>query len=371
MRDKHGSTGKRGAARPWAAALVLAGLSLAAPLRADLGARLNVAAHALAAKTAVAGQPIAIGALQVVGGQAYAAGEQALIEALRQALIETKGLTIRPEGAKPEGADLVLDGQYRAQGQGVSLSLHLHPAAGGADAWARTVWIPDADLPAGEDAGAGSAPVTVPAPPDPQAAADDREPMAAAGAGDREPMAATAAGDGMVVPTLPSSEVPRRRVGRPHRPFHMDLSAGYEAFFPVNSTFKGVVGDHLDGVSLGLNIQDVFLADLATWHADVNGPGTLQALDYYGLDLAVVAPWHLGPVTLYAGPGGRFGSIELSDSAMPNGSVGYGNNGFLGVAGVKVKAGSVGLDLRYSYDLVSSYTGYHAVRLGAFYEFGR
>jgi hypothetical protein len=31
----------------------------------------------------------------------------------------------------------------------------------------------------------------------------------------------------------------------------------------------------------------------------------------------------------------------------------------------------VGLDARYTYDLASSYTGYHTMRLGGFYEFGR
>jgi hypothetical protein len=333
---------------PWAAALLLGALALGAPLRADLGGRLTVAAHALAARPKLARQPLALGSLRAVDGQAYAPGEQALLDALRRALLDSPGLTLRPEGAVASGSDLVLDGDYQAGDGGLSLTLRLHPAAGGDRVWSRTLWIPDADLPAGD-----AAAPAVPAPPAAGAASADPEPMAS--------------DDGMVVPSLRAGQ----RARRPHRPFHLDLSAAYQAFMPLNSSFQAVAGSRQDGVSLGLSIQDWFLADLVAWHRDLNGPGTLQALDYYGVDLAVVAPLHLGPITLYAGPGGRFGSIEVSDSAVDSGSTGFGNNGFVAVGGVKARAGSVGLDLRYSYDLASTYTGYHTIRLGAFYEFGR
>ena len=52
-------------------------------------------------------------------------------------------------------------------------------------------------------------------------------------------------------------------------------------------------------------------------------------------------------------------------------TVNFGDHTRTILAGIKAKVDHVGLDLRYNYDLASSYTGYHAVRLGAFYEFGR
>lgn len=324
--------------RPAILALALAGLVWASPLRADLGGRLTVVAHALAARSGMGREPLALGALQPGDGRSSQRLGQALEGALRRALDADRRLILRPASANPEGADMVLDGVYRSRAAGLSLTLSLHRADGGPDRWTRTLWIPNQDLPAVDEGAAIQA------------------------GGDGEPLAS--GDEGLLVPTLPARA---RRVGRP---FHWDLSVAYQAFFPLNSTFQGVVGQRLDGLSWGMSFQDIFLADFSSWHVDLNGPGSLQALDYYGMDLGLVAPWHLGPLTLYAGPGARIAVIEATDSQLDAGSLGFGNNGFLAVAGVKLKAGPVGLDLRYNYDLASSYTGYHTVRLGAFYEFG-
>ena len=125
-------------------------------------------------------------------------------------------------------------------------------------------------------------------------------------------------------------------------------------------------------MSLGVDIGDVFLWDLDFWNQDVSTLGSAQSLDYNGTDFALVYPFHLGEhFTLYVGPGGRFGEISVNDPALWNGGVGFGNNALEAVAGLKFRADDVGLDLRYSGDLVSSYTGYNTLRLGAFYEFGR
>ena len=49
----------------------------------------------------------------------------------------------------------------------------------------------------------------------------------------------------------------------------------------------------------------------------------------------------------------------------------FGSNALDVVAGLKLRKGDAGLDLRYTGDVVSSYTGFHTVTLGAFYAFGR
>jgi hypothetical protein len=153
----------------------------------------------------------------------------------------------------------------------------------------------------------------------------------------------------------------------------------YKAFLPTNGSFQRVAGKLQNALSLGLNIDDVFLWDVDFWDEGVSGLGTAQNLDYAGMDVALVWPFHLGPFTLYAGPGGRFGEISVYDPTALGGdyysdgsnTVGFGNNALEAVAGAKFTMGNVGLDLRYSGDLVESYTGFNTLRLGAFYEFGR
>jgi hypothetical protein len=170
-----------------------------------------------------------------------------------------------------------------------------------------------------------------------------------------------------VVPMHPRRE--RRRL----QPFNFDLAIGYKAFFPINSTFQGVVGTRLDGLDLGMSFDDSLLVDFNFWSQNVSGLGTATSLDYAGTDIAWVYPLDLGKAfTFYGGPGGRFGSIEVNDPALDHGDgVSFGNNGLTAVAGAKVHVGDAGLDLRYTYDILSSYTGYHTVSLGAFYAFGQ
>jgi len=308
----------------------LSGLALAcclgAPLRADLDGRLGVLAGALVSSGALHGRSVAV----VDGNPDPQDGlGQAMAGGLRRSL-EGAAVAVPAETESPTSKTLVLTLNAAPQADGASVRAELR-ASGDPDVlWSRNAWIPSEDLPAGSLAGP---------PPD---------------------------GDDSGVDVVP------RAIGRPRRPpLQWDLSAGYKAFLPLNSTFRSVAGDRLDGLSLGASFQDIVLVDLDAWHADLSGQGTLQSLDYAGVAVAVVAPLRLGPFTLYAGPGGRFGSIQLNDSTLADGSVAFGNNGFEGVAGVKARAGSLGLDLRYGYDFAASYTGYHTLRLGAYYAFGR
>jgi hypothetical protein len=307
----------------------MASLALAAltprPLRADLDGRLAVLANALSASGAAAGHAVA---LTAVDGDGDPLG-QALISGLRLALSGT-AVALLPESATSSAQDLRLELASQPLDNGLAVKATLRSSQDPAPLWVRNIQIPAEDLPPGTLAGPGAEA--------PDAAFD-------------------------VVPQAPDRPSGRR--------LRWDLSAAYKAFLPWNSTFRGVAGTRLDGISLGASFQDMVLLDVDAWHADLSGQGTLQSLDYAGVALALVAPWRLGPVTLYAGPGGRFGSIAVNDSSVPEGSVSFGNNAFEGVAGVKAAYQDLGLDLRYGYDFAASYTGYHTLRLGAYYAFGR
>jgi hypothetical protein len=304
------------------------GLLAAGNLRADLAGRLGVVASSLASSGAAAGHPLALVCSGSAGGDPADPLGRSLADGLRQALADT-AVSLLP--ATATAGDWVLAVAYQPEAAGVAMRAELHGEAGASALWTRRIEIPAEDLPPGTLAG----------------------------------QAAQAPDTGFdTIPQPPAD-------GRARKPFHWNLSAAYKAFLPLNSTFQSVAGRRLDGLSLGASFTDVVLVDIDAWHADLSGQGTLQSLDYGGLALAVVAPLHLGPVTLYAGPGGRFGSITLNDSSIPDGAVSFGNNGAEAVAGVKAQAGRYGLDLRYAYDFASTYTGYHTLRLGAYYDFGR
>jgi hypothetical protein len=302
---------------------------VAGTLHADLGGRLGVLANALAASDAVKGQLVSVTCVGGEGGGSQDPLGPTLLDGMRQALTAAS-VPVAPEGSSPSAQGLTLELSVHPLQDGVALKAVLRGASDPAELWSRSARIPSEDLP-------GVTP------------------------GDEAPEGPDTGFD--VVPLGPDRPARRR--------FHWDLSAAYKAFLPWNSTFRSVAGSRLDGLSLGASFQDVLLVDVDAWHANLNGQGTLQSLDYAGVALALVAPLHWGGVTLYAGPGGRFGSINLNDATLPAGSVSFGNNAFEGVAGLKASYGRLGLDLRYGYDFAASYTGYHTVRLGAYYAFGR
>ena len=303
-------------------------------LHADLEGRLGVLANALAASGAAAGRPVALLSSGPDGSAPNDPLALSLVSGMRRALSATAVAAIQAEGNSGTADALVLVLHYQAVDSGLDLHAELHAAADPAVLWSRRALIPRDDLPAG----------SLPGP-----ALDD----------------GTAGQEDLQAIPGPPRDAPMRR------PLHWDLSLAYKAFLPLNSSFRAVAGGRLDGLSLGVSFCDIFLADLDAYHADLSGQGSLQSLDYEGVDLAVVAPLHLGPATLYAGPGGRFGSIYLNDSSLPQGSVSFGNNAFMAVAGVKAAYRNLGLDFRYGYDFTASYTGYHSLRLGGYYAFGR
>jgi TolB-like protein len=329
-------------------ACAMALLCAAQTLRADVQARLNVVAHALAAAKHIQVQQLAVaGFTDSAGGQRPPFADQ--LEAdLRHALGQVKKWKVVAADGDTSTADALLTGAFQRNGDEVDVHVELQAQPEGTVLWQRDtildgVDVSVADLPA--------APAAAPGP--------------AAG----EQAYAAQGSEEQTIPTLPYA---RRRYG--YDDYHVDMSIAYKAFFPTNSTFKGVTGDTINGMSLGFDFDDVFLWDFDFWSVNnIQGVGTANELDYAGMNLALVYPFRLGDgLTLYLGPGGRFGDIEVDDPGFNgNNSAGFGNNALDAVAGAKWTYDYVGLDLRYSYDLVSSYTGYHTLRLGAFYEFGR
>jgi hypothetical protein len=330
--------------------LLALGLALCQPAWADMQAKLNVVGSALARS----GQSIS--SLAVAGftdaGSGDAALAQALEDGLRKAVSRTKKLKVLPASADPSKAAALLTGTYSAQDGGLAVHVLLQDASGTPLGFTRDLVLASEDLQAaGLSLPAASAP-----------AAAEQEPLLA------KPALVDPYYSGQAIPTL-SPRAPRR----PGRPFHVDVSAGYKAFFPTNSTFAPWIGGRADGASMGLSFNDWVLVDVDYWHANINGMGTVDGLDYFGTDLAITYPMRFGPLTFYLGPGGRFADLQVHDTAVNDDSdqASFGNNALTAVVGAKLRYDMVGLDLRYAYDLVSSYTGYHTVRLGGFLEFGR
>ena len=317
---------------------VCGGLLLSTCLRADVQSSVNVLASALASSESLQAEQLAIGNFSERGSGQAGPFSQALKNALRKALGRSDRFTLLKDSEGAAGADAVLGGSYALEGGKIHVEAELHDAKDDALLWSRGADIDAAGLDTSEFSS-------------PELASQAAPPL-----------------DGPeheVVPRFPP------RPPRKHHPFRLDLGMGYKAFFPVNSSFQSSVGTRLDAFSLGLSLNDIFLVDADIWSKDVSGLGSVQSVDYLGLNTAVVFPWHLGEaLTLYAGPGLRFGSVGVNDPSNSSGGAAFGNNGLVAVAGLKAKAGRIGLDLRYSYDLLSSYTGYSTARLGAFYEFG-
>jgi hypothetical protein len=329
------------------AALLCVGVSL----HADVQGRLNVVADALAGASAVEAQRIAVAGFVERPSGLRPPFSHTLESGLRKALIQANHWKVLPEGEDPAGADALLTGTFTREGDQVVVHAELRSSAEGDVLWSRNTKL--------EAAGLDAKDFEVPA--DEAAAPEESE------APNAPALAEVPPPSDQVIPTHPP------RVWRSMQPFNFDLSVGYKAFFPTNSSFQNVAGARQDGLDFGLSFDDSFLVDFNFWSQDVSGLGTAQSLDYAGTDIAWVYPFDLGQVfTFYLGPGGRFGSIEVNDPALDHGGgVDFGNNGFTAVAGAKARLGDAGLDLRYTYDLLSSYTGYHTVTIGAFYAFGR
>jgi hypothetical protein len=151
-----------------------------------------------------------------------------------------------------------------------------------------------------------------------------------------------------------------------------ELGLAYKLFYPINSSFQENVG-MIGGYSGGLGFKDIVLLDVDYWTKAPSQVSNIDNLAYLGSDLSLVYPLRFGEgFLLYLGTGGRFGWIMVNSPLIPAGAqVTFGNNGWMAVAGAKLKFGSLGLDLRYTYDLWASYSGYHTLCLGGFYEFGR
>jgi len=374
-------------------AAVLA-LSAATALHADVQARLNVIASALASARHLQLQRIAVGGFTDSSTGQRPPFADSLEADLRQALghASAKWKVVAADG-DTSTADALLTGTFARQGEDIQVLVELQGLPDGAVLWQRNAALDGADVdaqdlpvqampnaavasPTGAGAGSGVYGDAAIAPEGAAAGAVSAAPgttVPQAAGGPEELGAPRSAGDDggdQVIPTLPGSGRVRYR----EHENTFDISLGYKAFMPTNSTFKQVVGDRLDGISLGLAFDDVLLVDFDFWSQDVNNVGTVQSLDYAGTSFALVYPFHFGKdraFTLYLGPGGRFGSIAVNDpSTLTGDGVVFGNNAFEGVAGFKWKIDHVGLDLRYTYDFAYQYTGYHTARLGAFYEFG-
>jgi hypothetical protein len=324
--------------------LTAAFVVVAFSLKADVQGSLNVLAHALAAAKTPKLESIAVVDFSDRSSGLRTPFCPVLEDDLRQALTQAGQWKVLEAGADTQNASAVLTGSYLRDDDQIHVHAELHAVADGALLWSRNAILQASDV----DASDFGAPAQEDA---------DSDSIAAA----LEPQMSGDEGD--AIPSYPER--------RSRHPWHFDVSVAYKAFFPTNTVFQTRVGSRLDALDLGMSFDDFVLLDFDFWNANTS-VGTVDSLDYAGTDLALVYPLHLGNLfTVYLGPGGRFGSIEVNDSAINYGDVAFGNNGFDVVAGAKVKFASAGLDLRYSYDMLSTYTGYHTARLGAFYEFGR
>jgi len=337
-----------------AAGVLALGLALAPRLEADVQDRLNVVAHALASATGIQVQTLAVAGFTDASGQRPPFAAE-LETDLRQALDQYNGhqwKLLRADD-KTTKADGLLTGTFQRSGADILVHVELLAEPDGGILWQRNAILDASDV---TDADLPLAPAVV------AADADDE-----GQAGDTVPEAEGAPAEGEVVPTQPWE--PRRSA---YYGGCFDLSVAYQAFLPTNGNFQNVAGKVQNAVSLGLSINDIFLADMSFWQQNVSNLGTATGLSYAGTDVALVYPFHLGDqFTLYVGPGGRFGDISVQDPALDGRGVDFGSNALTAVAGAKFTADHVGLDLRYSGDLVYSYMAYNTLRLGAFYEFGR
>lgn len=334
-----------------AGALAL-GLALTPQLKADVQSRINVIAHALVSAKHLQLEQVAVGGFTDSTGQAPPFAS--ILEAdLRRALSHyKKHWKVLSANRDPSTADAVLTGSFERDGDIINVHVQVLAQPEGTILWQRdTVLdgaaVSDADLPGASDQQDQGGP--------------------AYGAGPGGPVALGDQGEDQVIPTLPYS-----RGMHYGRRFNIDVSIAYQAFLPTNGAFRGAVGSTLNGLSLGMAFNDVFLWDMAFWGQGVSNPalGTTQSLNYAGTDFALVYPIHYGlHLCIYAGPGARFGEIDVNDPALVEGPVAYGNNALMAVAGVKWKEDDVGVDLRYTTDLAFSYTGYNTLRFGVFYEF--
>jgi hypothetical protein len=334
-----------------AAGVLALGLALAPRLEADVQARLNVVAHALASATDIQVQTLAVAGFTDGSGQRppFAAELEAdLRRALGQYGGQWKVLGADDQTSKADG---LLSGTFQRSGADILVHVELLSEPDGAILWQRNAVLDGSDV---TDVDLSLAPAAEATDMD-----DDQ-------AGNTVPESGGASVEDQVVPTSPWRPV--------HHDYYggcFDLSVAYQAFLPTNGQFQNVAGKVQNGVSLGLAINDVFLADMAFWQQNVSNLGTATGLTYAGTDVALVYPFHLGDhFTLYLGPGGRFGEISVQDPTLTQ-YTDFGNNALTAVAGAKFTANHVGIDLRYSGDLVYSYMAYNTIRLGAFYEFGR
>jgi hypothetical protein len=343
---------------------------IAAGLRADVQGRLNVVAHALAAAN-----HIQIHVVAVTGFTDAASGQRTpfadTLEAdLRSALAANKHWQVVKAGDKATVPDALVTGNYERSADTVQVQVEVLAQPEGTLLWQRLAVIDGADvdanaLPAAPAAAEGQAPVAQDSGPLPGSQIPGNTVPGTEGPGNQVPYAgADGAYEHQTIPTLPYR---RHRPWRDWGDYHWDFSIAYKAFFPTNSTFQNAAGNRQDGISLGFNFNDVVLWDADFWSQNVTNVGTVQSLNYAGTSVALVYPIHAGPFTFYLGPGGRFGTINVNDPGI-NANTGFGNNALTAVAGGKWTFGPVGLDLRYTYDLASSYTGFNTVRAGAFYE---
>jgi hypothetical protein len=343
----------------WTGVLALVLAFMAPQLKADVQARLNVLAHALASSD-VKVQTLAVGGFTDDSGQRPPFA--LTLEAdLRRALARhKKHWKVLGMDAPSSGADAMLSGTFRRSGADIQVHAELRSQPDGGMLWQRNAILDGADV---TDTDLSGAP----------AASPQNVTQVAEG-----PMSDEAA---EVIPTVPGTAPTERSLTeRSDNDAGLtdglgnwfDCSLAYKAFLPTNGNFQSAAGKVQNAVSVGVDIDDIFLWDVDFWDQAVSNLGSAQSLVYNGTDFALVYPFHLGEhVTLYVGPGGRFGEISVNDPALWDGGVGFGNNALEAVAGIKVRSDNVGLDLRYSGDLVYSYTGYNTLRIGAFYEFGR
>jgi hypothetical protein len=152
---------------------------------------------------------------------------------------------------------------------------------------------------------------------------------------------------------------------------HLILEVGWKHFIPQNNTFYGQLGS-IEGGVLVFSWDDILNLEFDGWERSGLSIGNVTDLTGLGFEPTLTWPFRFPFLTLYAGGGGRFESVNVTASGLSSDTpVRFGNNSVLLTVGAKWKPLTHwGLDLNGAYDVWATYNPNLMFRAGLYYEFG-